>query len=277
MFLFSSLSLKYIYLYLYYITISSLEIAFIYLLIIYFKNAKGYKIHKLDIFTLFSTFVIFTSFLIQSFSKNELFVVNLISILTEFSLNIILCSLILVTMSPYFTQYIDLVNFAIILVIIVIIVSIIQIITTDITSFIYQKEGRIIKLLIYFIEIVVGFITIVSSIVSDYSKNVEDNLILIVNEQDIYIRHLCASMIRRVKELNKTYLVLITFLLNSTLVDLFFIFLYKSEYIFSYVNLKGKGVEFNFDDCFIYGILSFLKDILPFLLIVITTLVLRWK
>ena len=271
------LSLKNIFLCLYYIAITSLEIAFIYLLIIYFKNEKGYKIHKLDIFTLFSTLIIFTSFLIQSYSKNELFLVNLISILTEFSLNIILCSLITVTMSPYFTQYIDLVNFAIILVVIVIIVSIIQIVSTDVTSFIYQRKGRIIKLLIYFIEIVAGFITIISSIISDYSKNVEDNLILIVNEQDIYIRHLCASMIRRVKELNKTYLILITFLLNSILVDLVFIFLYKSEYIFSYVNLKGKNTEFTFDDCFIYSILSFLKDVLPFLLIVITTLVLRWK
>ena len=38
----------------------------------------------------------------------------------------------------------------------------------------------------------------------------EDNLILIVNEEDMYIRHLTASMIRRVKELNKTYLIFIT-------------------------------------------------------------------
>ena len=76
MLFFESISWKNTYFLLFYITINSLEIYYIYLLIIYLKNDKGYKIHKLDIFTLFSTLIIFTTYLIQSIYQKEFIILS---------------------------------------------------------------------------------------------------------------------------------------------------------------------------------------------------------
>ena len=130
------------------------------------------------------------------------------------------------------------------------------------------------KIIIYFIEVFFGLITIIVSIIKGFSKNIEDNLILIVNEEDIFIRHLSASMIRRVKELSKTYIIFITSLFISTLIDIYLIFIYNSDFSFIYIKYK---TTFNFEDFFICSILSFIKDLLPYLIIVIATLVYRWK
>jgi hypothetical protein len=246
----------------------------VYLLIKYLKNDKGYKIHKLDIFTLFSTLIIFTTFVIQSFFQSDNIVLSVINIFTEFALNTILCSIILVTLSNIFTENINITNYTIGIIILVVIISIFEIIINDVNSLTNEKRGRNIKIFIYFIELFFGLLTIIVSIIKGFSKNVEDNLILRVNEEDIYIRHLSASMIRRVKELNKTYLIFITTILISTIIDVYLIFIYNSENLYNYVDAKTK---FNFDDFFSYTILYFIKDLLPYLIMVISTLIYRYK
>ncbi len=274
MFLFDSVTWKNTYLLLFYGTISSLEIIYIYLLIKYLKNDKGYKIHKLDIFTLFSTLIIFSTFVIQSIFQSDNIILSIINIFTEFSLNTILCSIILVTLSNIFTENINITNYTIGIIILVIIIYIFEIIINDVSSLTNERRGRNMKIIIYFIEVFFGLITIIVSIIKGFSKNVEDNLILIVNEEDIYIRHLSASMIRRVKELSKTYIIFITSLFISTLIDIYLIFIYNSDFSFIYIKYK---TTFNFEDFFIFSILSFIKDLLPYLIIVIATLVYRWK
>ena len=274
MFFFDSISWKNSYLLLFYITISTLEIGYIILLIKYLKNEKGYKIHKLDIFTLFSTLIIFTTYVIQSIFQTDNIILSAINILIEFALNTTLCSIILVTLSNIFTENINITNYTIGIIITVVIFSIIEIIINDIHSVTNEKGGRTIKLIIYFIDIIFGLMTIIISIIKTFSKNVEDNLILIVNEEDIYIRHLSASMIRRVKELSKTYIIFITSLFFGTLIDIYLIFIYKSEFFFIYMKDRKS---FNFDDFFTYSILCFIKDILPYLIIVVATLIYRWK
>ena len=177
-------------------------------------------------------------------------------------------------MSNIFTENINITNYTIAIIILVVIFSIIEILINNVHSLTNEKRGRNIKIIIYFIEILFGLITIIISIVNGFSKNVEDNLILIVNEEDIYIRHLSASMIRRVKELSKTYIIFITSLFISTLIDVYLIFIYKSELFFIYME---ETKIFTFDDFFSYSILFFIKDLLPYLIIVIATLIYRWK
>ena len=274
MLLFDSISWKNTYLLLFYLTITTLEIIYLYLLVIYLKNDKAYKIHKLDIFTLFSTLIIFTTFVIQYIFQTDNIILSIINIFTEFSLNTTLCSIILVTLSNIFTENINITNYTMGIIILVVILLIFEIIINDVNSLENEKRGRVIKIIIYFIEFFFGLITIIISIIKGFSKNVEDNLILIVNEEDIYIRHLSASMIRRVKELSKTYIIFITSLFFATLIDIYLIFIYKSELFFIYIKQK---TSFTFDDFFVYTILSFIKDLLPYLIIVIATLIYRWK
>ena len=81
-------------------------------------------------------------------------------------------------------------------------------------------------------------------------------------------------MIRRVKELSKTYIIFITSLFFGTLIDIYLIFTYNSEFFFIYMKDRKS---FNFDDFFTYSILCFIKDILPYLIIVVATLIYRWK
>ena len=274
MLFFESISWKNTYLLLFYITINSLEIYYIYLLIIYLKNDKGYKIHKLDIFTLFSTLIIFTTYLIQSIYQKEFIILSIINIFTEFVLNTILCSIMLVTLSDIFTENINITNYSITIITLVVFFSIIDIIINNVRSLIYEKRGRNIKVLIYSIEILFCLVTIIIDLIKGFSNNMKDNLILIVNEEDMYIRHLSASMIRRVKELSKTYLIFITTFFFSTIIDVYLIFIYNSENFLNYINAK---TNFNFDDFFCFIILFFIKDLLPYLIIVIGTLIYRWK
>ena len=274
MLLFDSISWKNTYFLLFYITINSFEIYYIYLLIMYLKNDIGYKFHKLDIFTLSSTFIIFTTYLIQSLYQKEFIVLSIINIFTEFVLNTILCSIILVTLSNVFTESINITNYSIAIIIFVVISSILDIIINNVSSLIDEKRGRNIKLFIYFLEILFDLITIIFSLIKGYSRNLENNLILIVNEEDMYIRHLSASMIRRVKELSKTYLIFITTIFISTIIDIYLIFIYNSENFFNYIYAK---TNFNFDDFFSFTILFFIKDLLPYLLIVFATLIFRFK
>jgi small-conductance mechanosensitive channel len=180
----------------------------------------------------------------------------------------------LVTLSDVFTENINITNYSIGIIILVVIFSILDIIINNVQSLIDQKRGRNIKIFIYFIEILFGLITITISLIKGFSKNTKDNLILIVNEEDIYIRHLSASMIRRVKELSKTYLIFITTIFISTIIDVYMIFIYNSENFYNYIYAKEK---FNFDDFFSFIILFFIKDLLPYLIIVIATLIYRWK
>ena len=277
MLFFDSISWKNTYFLLFYLTNCSLEIGYIYLLIIYLKNDKGYKIHKLDIFTLFSTLVIFTTYLIQSICQKEFIIISIINIFTEFVLNTILCSIMLVTLSDIFTEIINITNYSISIIILVVLFSIIDIIINNVHSLIDEKRGRNIKILVYTIEILFDLITIIIALIKGFSKNnknTKDNLVLIVNEEDMYIKHLTASMIRRVKELSKTYLIFITTIFISTIIDVYMIFVYNSENFFNYVDAKQV---FNFDDFFSFLILSFIKDLLPYLLIVTATLIYRWK
>ena len=277
MLFFDSISWKHTYFLLFYLTNCSLEIGYIYLLIIYLKNDKGYKIHKLDIFTLFSTLVIFTTYLIQSICQKEFIIISIINIFTEFVLNTILCSIMLVTLSDIFTEIINITNYSISIIILVVLFSIIDIIINNVHSLIDEKRGRNIKILVYIIEILFDLITIIIALIKGFSKNTKntkDNLVLIVNEEDMYIKHLTASMIRRVKELSKTYLIFITTIFISTIIDVYMIFVYNSENFFNYVDAKQV---FNFDDFFSFLILSFIKDLLPYLIIVTATLIYRWK
>jgi len=277
MLFFDSISWKNTYFLLFYLTNCSLEIGYIYLLIIYLKNDKGYKIHKLDIFTLFSTLVIFTTYLIQSICQKEFIIISIINIFTEFVLNTILCSIMLVTLSDIFTEIINITNYSISIIILVVLFSIIDIIINNVHSLIDEKRGRNIKILVYTIEILFDLITIIIALIKGFSKNnknTKDNLVLIVNEEDMYIKHLTASMIRRVKELSKTYLIFITTIFISTIIDVYMIFVYNSENFFNYVDAKQV---FNFDDFFSFLILSFIKDLLPYLIIVTATLIYRWK
>ena len=274
MLFFNSISWKSAYFLLFYITIIFLEACYIYLLIIYLKNEKNYKIHKLDIFTLFSTLIIFTTYLIQSLCQKEFIILSIINIFIEFILNTILCSIILVTLSDIFTENINITNYSIATIILVVIISILDIIINNVHSLIDQKKGRNIKIFIYLIEILFGLITIIIALIKGFSINTKDNLILIVNEEDMYIRHLSASMIRRVKELSKTYLIFITTIFISTIIDVYMIFIYNSENFFNYINAKEK---FTFDDFFSFIILFFIKDLLPYLIIVTATLIYRWK
>ena len=274
MLLFDSISWKNTYFLLFYITISSFEIYYIYLLIIYLKNDKGYKFHKLHIFTLFSTFIIFTTYLIQSLYEREFIVLSIINIFTEFVLNTILCSIILVTLSDVFTESINITNYSIATIAFVVIFSIIDIILNNVNSLIDERRGRNIKIFIYIIEILFGLITIIISLIKGYSKKSEDNLLSVVNEEDIFIRHLSASMIRRVKELSKTYLIFITTIFISTIIDIYLIFIYNSENFFNFVDAKAN---FTFDDFFSFTILFFIKDLLPYLIIVFATLIFRFK
>ena len=277
MLFFDSISWKNTYFLLFYLTNCSLEIGYIYLLIIYLKNDKGYKIHKLDIFTLFSTLVIFTTYLIQSICQKEFIIISIINIFTEFVLNTILCSIMLVTLSDIFTEIINITNYSISIIILVVLFSIIDIIINNVHSLIDEKRGRNIKILVYTIEILFDLITIIIALIKGFlknNKNTKDNLVLIVNEEDMYIKHLTASMIRRVKELSKTYLIFITTIFISTIIDVYMIFVYNSENFFNYVDAKQV---FNFDDFFSFLILSFIKDLLPYLIIVTATLIYRWK
>jgi len=274
MLIFDKITWKNTYLLLFYVTISSLELGYIYLLIKYLKNTKGYKIHKLDIFTLFSTLIIFTTFVIESICQSDNIILNIINIFTEFALNTILCSIILVTLSNIFTENINITNYTIGIIISVVIFSIIDVIINNVQSLTYEKRGRTIKIIIYFIEVIFGLLTIIVSVISGFSNKVEDNLILIVNEEDIYIRHLSASMIRRVKELSKTYIIFITSLFIGTLIDIYLIFIYDSEFFFIYIKDDNS---FNFDDFFSYSTLYFIKDLLPYIIIVVATLIYRWK
>ena len=277
MLFFDSISWKNTYFLLFYLTNCSLEIGYIYLLIIYLKNDKGYKIHKLDIFTLFSTLVIFTTYLIQSICQKEFIIISIINIFTEFVLNTILCSIMLVTLSDIFTEIINITNYSISIIILVVLFSIIDIIINNVHSLIDEKRGRNIKILVYTIEILFDLITIIIALIKGFSKNnknTKDNLVLIVNEEDMYIKHLTASMIRRVKELSKTYLIFITTIFISTIIDVYMIFVYNSENFFNYVDAKQV---FNFDDFFSFLILSFIEDLLPYLIIVTATLIYRWK
>ena len=274
MLLFDSISWKNTYFLLFYITISSFEIYYIYLLIIYLKNDKGYKFHKLHIFTLFSTFIIFTTYLIQSLYEREFIVLSIINIFTEFVLNTILCSIILVTLSDVFTESINITNYSIATIAFVVIFSIIDIILNNVNSLIDERRGRNIKIFIYIIEILFDLITIIISLIKGNSKKSEDNLLSVVNEEDIFIRHLSASMIRRVKELSKTYLIFITTIFISTIIDIYLIFIYNSENFFNFVDAKEN---FTFDDFFAFTILFFIKDLLPYLIIVFATLIFRFK
>jgi len=275
MLFFDSISWKNTYFLLFYLTICSLEIGYIYLLIIYLKNDKGYKIHKLDIFTLFSTLVIFTTYLIQSIYQKEFIIISIINIFTEFVLNTILCSIMLVALSDIFTEIINITNYSIAIITLVVFFSIIDIIINNVHSLIDERRGRNIKILVYMIEILFDLITIIIALIKGFfSKNNRDNLVLIVNEEDMYIRHLSASMIRRVKELSKTYLIFITTIFISTIIDVYMIFVYNSENFFNYVDAKQV---FNFDDFFSFLILFFIKDLLPYLIIVTATLIYRWK
>ena len=275
MLFFDSISWKNTYFLLFYLTICSLEIGYIYLLIIYLKNDKGYKIHKLDIFTLFSTLVIFTTYLIQSICQKEFIIISIINIFTEFVLNTILCSIMLVALSDIFTEIINITNYSIAIITLVVFFSIIDIIINNVHSLIDERRGRNIKIFVYMIEILFGLITIIIALIKGFfSKNNRDNLVLIVNEEDMYIRHLSASMIRRVKELSKTYLIFITTIFISTIIDVYMIFVYNSENFFNYVDAKQV---FNFDDFFSFLILFFIKDLLPYLIIVTATLIYRWK
>lgn len=274
MLLFDSISWKNTYFLLFYITISSFEIYYIYLLIIYLKNDKGYKFHKLHIFTLFSTFIIFTTYLIQSLYEREFIVLSIINIFTEFVLNTILCSIILVTLSDVFTESINITNYSIATIAFVVIFSIIDIILNNVNSLIDERRGRNIKIFIYIIEILFDLITIIISLIKGNSKKSEDNLLSVVNEEDIFIRHLSASMIRRVKELSKTYLIFITTIFISTIIDIYLIFIYNSENFFNFVDVKAN---FTFDDFFSFTILFFIKDLLPYLIIVFATLIFRFK
>ena len=275
MLFFDSISWKNTYFLLFYLTICSLEIGYIYLLIIYLKNDKGYKIHKLDIFTLFSTLVIFTTYLIQSIYQKEFIIISIINIFTEFVLNTILCSIMLVALSDIFTEIINITNYSIAIITLVVFFSIIDIIINNVHSLIDERRGRNIKILVYMIEILFDLITIIIALIKGFfSKNNRDNLVLIVNEEDMYIRHLSASMIRRVKELSKTYLIFITTIFISTIIDVYMIFVYNSENFFNYVDAKQV---LNFDDFFSFLILFFIKDLLPYLIIVTATLIYRWK
>ena len=274
MLLYDSITWKNTYLLLFYITICSLEIYYIYLLILYLKNTQGYKIHKLDIFTLFSTLVIFTTYLIQSIFQRELLVLSIINIFTEFVLNTILCNIMLVTLSDIFTENINITNYSIAIITIVVIISIVDIIINNVTSLIDEKKGRHIKLFVFLLEIFFALITIIVSLIKGFAKDLEDNLILIVNEEDMYIRHLSASMIRRVKELSKSYLIFITSLFISAIIDVYLIFIYNSEHFFNYIDSK---TNFTFDDFFSYIIIFFIKDLLPYLIIVFSTLIYRYK
>ena len=274
MLFFDSISWKNTYFLLFYITICSLEIGYIYLLIIYLKNDVGYKFHKLDIFTLFSTLIVFTTYLIQSLYQKELIIVSIINIFTEFVLNTILCSIKLITLSDIFTEYINMTNYSISIIVLVVIFSILDIIINNVHSLIDEKKGRNIKIFVYIIEILFGLITVTISLIKGFSQNIEDYLPLNAYEEDIYIRHLSASMIRRVKELNKTYLIFITTILISTIIDVYLIFIYNSENFYNYVDAKTK---FDFDDFFSYTILYFIKDLLPYLIMVISTLIYRYK
>ena len=274
MLFFDSISWKNTYFLLFYITICSLEIGYVYLLIIYLKNDVGYKFHKLDIFTLFSTLIVFTTYLIQSLYQKELIIVSIINIFTEFVLNTILCSIKLITLSDIFTEYINMTNYSISIIALVAIFSILDIIINNVHSLIDEKKGRNIKIFVYIIEILFGLITVIISLIKGFSQNIEDYLPLNAYEEDIYIRHLSASMIRRVKELNKTYLIFITTILISTIIDVYLIFIYNSENFYNYVDAKTK---FDFDDFFSYTILYFIKDLLPYLIMVISTLIYRYK
>ena len=80
-------------------------------------------------------------------------------------------------------------------------------------------------------------------------------------------------MIRRVKELSKTYIIFITSLFFSTLMDLYMIFIYDNEIILQ----AKKEQKFHFEDFFSYTILCFVKDLLPYIIIVVATLIYRWK
>jgi hypothetical protein len=212
------------------------------------KNDVGYKFHKLDIFTLFSTLIVFTTYLIQSLYQKELIIVSIINIFTEFVLNTILCSIKLITLSDIFTEYINMTNYSISIIVLVVIFSILDIIINNVHSLIDEKKGRNIKIFVYIIEILFGLITVIISLIKGFSQNIEDYLPLNAYEEDIYIRHLSASMIRRVKELNKTYLIFITTILISTIIDVYLIFIYNSENFYNYVDAKTK---FDFDDFFL--------------------------
>jgi hypothetical protein len=180
----------------------------------------------------------------------------------------------LVTLSNIFTENINITNYSITIITFVVIFSILDIIINKVSSLIDERKGRNIKIFIYLIEILFDLITIIISLIKGFSKNLEDNLILIVNEEDMYIRHLSASMIRRVKELSKTYLIFITTIFISTIIDIYLIFIYNSENFFNYLDAK---TYFTFDDFFSLTILLFIKDLLPYLIIVFATLIYRFK
>ena len=272
--------LQNIFKFIYYFSLISLFIIFNFLLFKYLKNEEKYKIHKLDVFNLMVTYLIVFTFIIKSiYINNPLIIIDSMNLFCTYSLNIILNCLYLVTIGRIYTEYIKLMNYAITFVILTIILALAQIIIKNVQQLTYNSSGKNIKLMFYILQVFFGLITIISAIINDYFKNEDQNLILYVREEDIYMNHLCASMIRRVKELYKSYLIIITLLLYSVSFNMFLFIMFDSEYViyYSFLEKNEDNKDYSINDFFILTMLYFTKDILPYLVLVTNTLIYRWK
>ena len=260
-----------------------LFIYFIYI-INYIRNKIGYKIHKLDVFTISLSF---SQLIIQFFSfiYKDYYILTLLISLLKFTLNTVLCSLLLVIIMWNFDMlYIKALNYVLFFVFIL-----------DILAFFFVGNSKLffheetcktkIELGLMFIGFFYDTIIIGCSLWMLSEERLENKLVIIVNEEDFYINHVLASFVRRIKEFYKTYLSVILIFGLSFFTEIAFWMGHTIDNVD--INNIGKekrcsyynqlGDKFYFEQYYLCFIGFFVRDIFPNLFIFLCTLIFRWK
>lgn len=260
-----------------------LFIYFIYI-INYIRNKIGYKIHKLDVFTISLSF---SQLIIQFFSfiYKDYYILTLLISLLKFTLNTVLCSLLLVIIMWNFDMlYIKALNYVLFFVFIL-----------DILAFFFVGNSKLflheetcktkIELGLMFIGFFYDTIIIGCSLWMLSEERLENKLVIIVNEEDFYINHVLASFVRRIKEFYKTYLSVIlifglsffteiAFWMGHTIDNIDIDNIDKEKRCSYYSQL---GDKFYFEQYYLCFIGFFIRDIFPNLFIFLCTLIFRWE
>ena len=259
---------------------------FIYFLYIinYIRNKIGYKIHKLDVFIISLSF---SQLIIQFFSfiYKDYYILTLLISLLKFTLNTVLCSLLLVIIMWNFEMlYIKALNYVLFFVFIL-----------DILCFFFSGNSTVffkenvcktkLELSLMFIGFFYDSIIIGCSLWMLSEERLENKLVIIVNEEDFYINHVLASFVRRIKEFYKTYLSIILIFGLSFFAEIAFWMGHTIENI-EYEDIKIEqrckyysqlGDKFFFEQYYLCFIGFLVRDIFPNLFLFLCTLIFRWE
>ena len=266
-----------------------------YLIYIYnfIKNKEGYKIHKLHVFTISLSFseVIFQ---LLSIFYIDYYLFTLLINLLKFTLNTILCCLVLVIlMFKLGFNNIKILNYIFFLIFIIdILVFLIALNKKNL--FLVGKCKTKTQLSLTIIGLIFDIFIILSDVYLSFQKNIETNLILIVKEEDFYINHVAASFVRRVKQFYTNYIILIAIFLLSFFIEISFWLGHNNNIkINSNININDNDNnndinyqckyyghlknDFFFEEYYLCFIGFILRDIFPNLFIFIVTLIYRWE